>query len=141
MAEEIPDYNHLAWHVQYTRSVTKASTVLVVDDELPIRKLISVMLASHGYRILEAANGWEAVAIAEMNSIDLLITDMEMPGMTGRDLITALQERRLIGDWLLVTGNSGAIKSFGASLGSLHCLSKPFKAGQLLELTQALIKD
>ena len=70
--------------------------ILVVDDEDGIRELVLKILRRHGYRVLEAANGEDALAICREHSraIDLLITDMVMPKMNGRELARRLVEER-----------------------------------------------
>src|ERR1035438_467558 len=83
--------------------------VLVVDDNLPVRELMSVIVAQEGYEILKAQNGYEAIRLAETTRVDLLITDVDMPGMTGPELVQALAERDLIKRSLLVTGDVSAI--------------------------------
>lgn len=67
-------------------------TILVVDDEQPIRELLAAILRRAGYRVLLAANGCEAVSIFEKQAgqIDLIITDVRMPGATGPYLLDHL---------------------------------------------------
>ena len=69
-----------------------SETVLLVEDESSVRQLVRETLEAHGYRILEAENGEEALRIANTSSehIDMLITDVVMPGMSGRELSARL---------------------------------------------------
>jgi len=70
-------------------------TILVVEDETVLRELVREILEAHGYRVLDAASGREALQVWAKNAktIDLLLTDMSMPeGMSGRDLAAKLQE-------------------------------------------------
>ncbi len=68
------------------------ATVLVVDDESSIRELVTEKLRSAGYSVLEASSGPEALDICARRQcrIDLLLTDLIMPGMTGRALADAV---------------------------------------------------
>ncbi len=65
-----------------------SETILVVEDNEPMRKMAEIMLARQGYNILTAKNGWEALSLLGQNdgSIDLLLTDIIMPGMNGVEL-------------------------------------------------------
>ncbi len=70
------------------------ATVLVVDDESSIREMVSERLRSRGYVVLTASSGPEALALgAGERKIDLLLTDLIMPGMTGRALADAMHAR------------------------------------------------
>ena len=72
-----------------------SETILVAEDEAPVRFLIRKVLSRAGYRVLEAANGQEAMELAEHErAIDLLITDVVMPGDGGRDLANKIIARR-----------------------------------------------
>jgi signal transduction histidine kinase len=68
-----------------------AGSVLVVEDHPPLRDLIVTVLSDAGYRVLEAANGAEAIRIAQESSVDLVLTDVLMPGMNGPALIQQLR--------------------------------------------------
>jgi two-component system, cell cycle sensor histidine kinase and response regulator CckA len=69
--------------------LNKASTILLVDDSEGSREVIAAILARAGYTVLEAPNGSDAAQILDRDpgTIDLLITDTQMPGMTGPQLI------------------------------------------------------
>jgi PAS domain S-box-containing protein len=71
-------------------------TVLVVEDEADVRMIIGRVLREQGYRVLEASHGLEALALAgdPTTRIDLIIADVVMPGLGGRELATRLAERR-----------------------------------------------
>ena len=73
-------------------SPSGTETVLLVEDESGVRKLIRDVLDQHGYRVLEAGSGAAALETSEAHEgpIDLLVTDLVMPGMNGRDLAEAL---------------------------------------------------
>jgi CheY-like chemotaxis protein len=74
----------------------EGEAVLLVEDEPGVRMIIGRMLREQGYRVLEAAHGRDALAIAEdaATRIDLIIADVVMPGLGGRELATRLAERR-----------------------------------------------
>jgi len=71
-------------------------TVLVVEDEVSVRSLVRGVLESHGYRVLEACHGADALAISDQHGgpIHLLLTDVVMPEMSGRDLASRVVPRR-----------------------------------------------
>jgi len=104
-------------------------TILLVEDEPGVRKLARDMLARLGYRVLEAASPAEALGIweSEQGSIDLLLTDVIMPQMSGRELADRLAESRPGLKILYVTGYSGdVILQRGVEAGKVELLQKPF---------------
>ncbi|GJD95690.1 response regulator [Methylobacterium iners] len=68
-------------------------TILVVDDEPPIRRLLRLGLATQGYRLLEAPNGRTALEILGREEADLVILDLGLPDMRGHDLLRTIRER------------------------------------------------
>ena len=83
--------------------------VLVVEDEASVRRIIGRVLREQGYRVLEAPHGREALAIAgdPGTRIDLIIADVVMPGLGGRELATRLAERRPGVPILFTSGYTG----------------------------------
>ena len=66
---------------------------LVVDDSMLIRHTVCRLLEEHGFEVETATNGLEAVALLDSRLPDLIVTDLQMPKMTGRELITELKRR------------------------------------------------
>ncbi|MCO8127239.1 PAS domain S-box protein [Acidimicrobiia bacterium EGI L10123] len=117
-------------------------TVLVVEDEAAIRAMTRQTLETYGYRVLEAANGAEAVAVfaREVDGVHAVLTDMMMPVMDGPATILALQaldpEVRFIGASGL-HGNGKVAQA--AAAGVEHFLPKPYETRRLLEVLAAVL--
>jgi len=131
----------------YVRPVVSADlapgteTILLVEDEDMVRKLSRDVLETCGYHILEAANGAEAYDICQQTkeSIDLLLTDVVMPGMSGRELADRLRplhpEMRL----LYMSGyTENAILSHGV-LEEINFIHKPFTPAALALKVRAVL--
>jgi len=108
-------------------------TVLVVDDEESVRRLLRVILSRAGHRVIEASCGREALAVFD-GGFDLLITDVVMPGMDGVELarLIVLQQPEI--GLLFISGHcdEGTV-SLCRSIGAGHFLQKPFTAQVLQE--------
>jgi CheY-like chemotaxis protein len=104
-------------------------TILVVEDQKEVRGLMTVALRAYGYRVLEAAGGAEALEIfaSHDGQVDLLLTDMVMPGMNGTDLARRLVERKADLKILYVSGYSEDLAERRCELGpGSSYLPKPF---------------
>ena len=109
-------------------------TVLVAEDEDPVRRLLCKSLSGQGYSVLEAMSGNQALDIAErVGRIDLLVTDIVMPGLSGHDLAAQLAQRRAGLKILFVSGHTDrtVLKSESWPVGAAF-LPKPFTTGDLL---------
>ena len=109
--------------------------ILVVDDEAPIRALTSEILGAAGYRVTTAASGDEALRRLEAFTIDLVVTDMRMPGMDGAALYGRIGERwpSLQRRMLFITGDiEGERTGRRLARGDVRYLEKPFDTGALL---------
>lgn len=122
-------------------TVSENRSILIVDDDELMRELMGVMISQDGYRVVTAANASEALRLAGSIPIDLLITDLQMPGMTGTDLIRTLIGRGLIERSILVTGDVSAIDQVDERGGSIPFLEKPFNFGELREKVRLLLQD
>ena len=117
-------------------------TVLLVEDEEPVREVTALMLGSLGYRVLEASNGEEALRVAQagLEQVDLLMTDVVMPGMGGRDLADALQACM---PGLKVLFQSGYTDDTVIRQGILHTemafLQKPFTLAALSQKLREIL--
>jgi CheY-like chemotaxis protein len=117
--------------------------LLVVDDELPILKLVTRILATDNYDITSASSGDEAVQImhaAGYPGIDLLVTDLMMPGMNGRELAQLTRRRYPNLRVLYVTGFADTLFKDLTELGPGESfIEKPFGTDGLLEATRLLM--
>ncbi len=118
-------------------------TILMVEDNESVRKTGAAQLASLGYRVLEATQGWEALAILERSgeAIDLLFTDIVMPGgMDGHALARAAAVRRPHLKVLLTSGFPGRwSEPMGDRRSDLHLLSKPYSQDDLAKAIWAAL--
>ena len=109
-------------------------TVLVVEDEDPVRAFVERTLRQHGYRVLTAADGAAALELARHEpNLHLLFTDMVMPGMSGRELAGRLAVMRPGLPVVFASGYSDeALRDDFRQDGSVPYLAKPFTAEALL---------
>jgi signal transduction histidine kinase len=117
-------------------------TVLVVDDEDSVRRLVSAVLRRHGFSIIEAANGREALtALAERYDVDLVISDVLMPELGGRELAKQLQRDRPEMPVLFISGYTNQeLANEGGSLDAdATFLAKPFSSQQLMGAVSTLL--
>jgi signal transduction histidine kinase/CheY-like chemotaxis protein len=123
-------------------SVRGSETVLLAEDDAQVRALVSTTLRRHGYRVLEASNGNEALALAEQyaGGIDILLSDVVMPGMGGRPLWERLLPRRPRMKVLFMSGyTNDAIVHHGVKKAELAFVAKPIVPRALmLKLRQVL---
>ena len=104
------------------------ATILVIDDQKPIRALLRAALEGDGHKVLEAANGRLGLALYRERSADLIITDIEMPEMNGHELIVELTRSF---PHVKVIAMSGGLASEGRPneatlMGARQTFQKPF---------------
>jgi CheY-like chemotaxis protein len=134
-----------------TPSVTPAApatppheTILVVEDEEALRKVAVRILQAEGYRVLSAANGAAALAIAERccREIDLLLTDVVMPHMGGRQLAERLQTAIPTLRVLFMSGYSdNALSRDGVLESGTRLISKPFSRVDLAQSVRSALDE
>jgi diguanylate cyclase (GGDEF)-like protein len=126
-----------------TKAITKTGKIMVVDDEESIRRFLASFLTKNGYEASGAADGFEAIKIIGREKFDLVLLDMNMPGMDG---ITALGEIKTISPEtavIMITGY-GTIESAAKalSMGAFYYITKPFESlEKLLESIEGALGE
>jgi two-component system alkaline phosphatase synthesis response regulator PhoP len=116
--------------------------ILIADDEIHIIHVVAIKLRNNGYEVVAANNGAEAYELACREKPDIVVTDFQMPLMTGIELIEKLraQESTRSIPVILLTARSFAISpEQQESLGVANCLSKPFSPKELLKTIQDIL--
>jgi two-component system chemotaxis response regulator CheY len=119
-----------------------AKIVLTVDDSASIRQMVAFTLKSAGYTVIEAADGQEGLDKAKANTVNLVLTDQNMPKMDGLTLIKALRDLpqyKATPILMLTTESSDAMKSQGKAAGATGWLVKPFDPQKLLDVVKKVI--
>jgi PAS domain S-box-containing protein len=116
-------------------------TVLVVEDEPSVRRLAVLCLRAHGYRVLEAANGADAIRVALRigNTIDLIVSDVMMPGMSGPALIRELSVLAPRARALLMSGHADSAVLDEAPELRFAFLAKPYTPERLAHKVREIL--
>ncbi|MGH7969719.1 MAG: response regulator [Limisphaerales bacterium] len=114
------------------------ATVLVIDDDPDVRKLVERMLRSAGYEVCLAADGEEGIRQYRAHPADLVITDLYMPNQEGLETIVQLRSRALNLPVIAMSGRpeAGTMLTVAKHLGAVFVLQKPFSVEQLLEAVE-----
>ena len=120
-------------------------TILIVDDEVDIRDILRIRLANQpGFRILEAANGPDALELTRQQRPDLIILDWLMPGFSGMEVLKALRESpelTTIPVIMMTVKSELSAQAQGQAMGVVAYLIKPFDAARLMETVQKALKE
>lgn len=119
-----------------------AKTILAVDDSGSIRQMVAFSLKAAGYDVVQAVDGQDGLDKAKEKTVDLVLTDQNMPIMDGLTLIKNLRE---LGSYqkvpilMLTTESSDEMKAKGKAAGANGWLVKPFDPKRLIEVVQKVI--
>jgi two-component system chemotaxis response regulator CheY len=119
-----------------------AASILAVDDSASMRQMVSFTLKGAGYEVVEAADGVEALTIAKSRSVNLVITDVNMPNMDGISLIRELRSLpsyKFTPLLMLTTESSADKKQQGKAAGATGWIVKPFNPEQLLNTVKKVL--
>ena len=114
-----------------------AKTILAVDDSASLRQMVAFTLKSAGYDVIEAGDGEEGLAKAKGATVNVVLTDQNMPKMDGLTLVKslrALPQYAATPILLLTTESSDQMKAAGKAAGATGWLVKPFDPAKLLEV-------
>lgn len=120
--------------------------ILVVDDEASVRKMVTNMIASVGYEVIEASSGAEAYDACKEASIDLIITDVVMPDKNGIDLIMEVKEEYPNLPVIAISGGGGITGRFdyleiAKLVGAKIILKKPFTTTELRSAVDNILNN
>lgn len=116
--------------------------ILAVDDSASMRQMVSFTLKGAGHDVTEAVDGKEALGIAEGDTFDLVLSDVNMPNMNGIELVTELRKLdayKFIPILMLTTESAGDKKNEGKQAGATGWIVKPFNPDQLLSTIQRVL--
>ena len=126
-----------------TNANSGTETILLVEDEPAVRALEATILADQGYLVLEAGDGEEALQVCQANQdqeINLLVTDMVMPRMSGGELITEMTGSRPETKFLVVSGYAeSTLERSIVTRGDVRSMQKPFKPAELAEVVREIL--
>ncbi|WP_298955682.1 response regulator transcription factor [uncultured Methylobacterium sp.] len=118
-----------------------SATILVVDDEPPIRKLLRMGLATQDYAVLEAPDGRTALDVLARERVDLVILDLGLPDLRGHDLLRTIRERRPdLPVVVLSSRDDEAGKVEALDAGADDYVTKPFGMAELLARLRAALR-
>jgi len=118
--------------------------LLLVDDEAGVRRTMGLMLELGGFRVITAASGAEALAQLALRTdqVSALVTDQNMPGMTGSELVSRMHERGIDLPVLFVSGRpQAALASASYTTAPQRFLAKPFTQATLLAELRMLLRS
>jgi two-component system response regulator (stage 0 sporulation protein F) len=111
------------------------ATILIIDDEAPIRALLRFALEAVGYEVTEAANGRQGLDLYRRRPTDVIITDIAMPELNGVDMLLELTRQFLYAKVIAISGAGGEqnVLDVAKLLGAQQTFQKPFSVPQLLQ--------
>lgn len=112
--------------------MTAKDSILIIDDEVQIRRLLEITLSANGFKIIEAATGKEGITLAASQQPCLIILDLGLPDMDGLDVIKKLREWYLKPLIILSVHSSEEDIVKALDNGANDYLTKPFRTGELL---------
>lgn len=120
--------------------MAKARRILVVDDEMPILRLLRRILKASGYEVLAAASGLEALDLAHQQPPDLVLLDLSMPGMDGLAVCRELRQWLAVPIIVVSARGEERYKVHALDLGADDYLTKPFGYDELLARVRACLR-
>ncbi len=112
--------------------------ILVVDDEVQMRRVLRATLSAHGYEVVEAASGEEALRGLDAESCDFVILDLTLPGLDGIETCRAIRAGSAVPIIVVSIRDSESDKAAALEAGADDYLTKPYEFEELLGLIRAV---
>jgi two-component system KDP operon response regulator KdpE len=119
----------------------KKNTVLVVDDEPQIQKMLGILLDVENFKIVESISGKQAIRMSASIKPDLVLLDLGLPDMDGKDVITAIREWSQVPIIILSARSSDEEITEALNMGANDYVTKPFNIGVLLARINAALRS
>jgi two-component system KDP operon response regulator KdpE len=121
--------------------MSESETILIIDDEVQIRRLLEITLSSNGYKIISAASGKDGITKAVTHTPVLIILDLGLPDADGLDILKSLREWYQKSIIILSVRSSEEDIVKALDYGANDYLTKPFRTGELLARIRASIRQ
>lgn len=118
----------------------KKNTILVVDDEPQILKMLSILLEEEHFKIVESTSGKQAIRMCVSTKPDLVLLDLGLPDMDGKDVITAIREWSQVPIIVLSVRSSDEEVTAALNMGANDYITKPFNVDVLLARINASLR-
>jgi len=118
------------------------SSILIVDDDQNIRKILRDLLDKEGFNVLTASDVDKALPLIDAKDLDIIVTDLKMPGKSGMDLLTLCHEKRPAVPVIMITA-FGNVEAAVAAMkkGAYDFITKPFDENELLNVIEKAISE
>ncbi|NJM97060.1 MAG: response regulator [Phormidesmis sp. RL_2_1] len=118
-------------------------TVMIVDDSLTIRSVLSLSLRKEGYQVLQAKDGWEAMTLLDQSpGISAIICDIEMPHMNGLEFLSRCRRQGLTLPVIMLTyRNNQRYRLLAKQLGASAYMTKPYLDKELLQVLRNCLSE
>ncbi len=119
-----------------------SKSVMIVDDSSSVRTVVGIALRGAGYEVLEASDGADGLSKLHGRKVNLIISDVNMPGMDGLTFLKEIKKSaalKFIPVMMLTTETHADKMSLGKAEGARAWMTKPFKPEQLLAAVQKLV--
>ena len=116
------------------------ATILLVDDEESVQKLLTYPLERDGYRVVQARDGDEALALFESEHVDLVVLDVMLPRLDGLEVCKRLRARSTVPIVMLTARDDELDKVIGLELGADDYITKPFSIREFRSRVKALLR-
>jgi two-component system alkaline phosphatase synthesis response regulator PhoP len=114
--------------------------ILVVEDEASIQKVVRVYLESAGFTVINVGNGRDALTLARTEKLDLIVLDLNLPGMDGMEVTARLREESDVYILMLTARGEEEDRIIGLRMGADDYLSKPFSPRELVARVEAVLR-
>lgn len=141
MTRSMPESQNLDSSSEPRLAPTDRRRVLVVDDDLPLRGMLSAALRQHGFQVLLAGDGGEAHRVVSIHRPDIILLDLMMPGENGWDFLQRLKETGHLGQIpiIVISAHLRVEPQAVLQMGVAAMLPKPFNLDDLMSLIEHLL--